>query len=297
MLIAHLSDLHVRDAGDVIWLERQLDRIASRRVDHLAVTGDLLDRWNPALLARVLDAFEARAWLDADRLTILHGNHDLASSGGHPRRGADLWRLALRFWDPAPLVTWRRRRFYRTITRRSAAAGASSHVAHPAPFSKTLQTGLRVAVLDTVALPRTPFTIRRGAIELHHALGCIPAAQTEWLSRQTSGTEPLVVLMHHLPLGTPGFTWKPNPSWGVRLPDVQVPMHVDEKDRARFWSAARRASARLVLCGHVHRARLEWNEGIAVGVNGQSGAAWAGRTIAFYKISDERVTMALDKVD
>jgi 3',5'-cyclic AMP phosphodiesterase CpdA len=297
VLIAHLSDSHLRSAEDVVWLERQLDRIASRHVDHLAVTGDLLDRWNPRLLSRALDAFASRAWLDPQRLTILHGNHDLASSGGHPRRGADLWRLVTRFWDPPPLVTWRRRRFYRAIADRCAAThGRACLVAHPAPFVKTLAAGVRIAVVDTVALPRTPFSLRRGAIMLHHALGRIPRSQTEWLSQQPPDPAPLVVLLHHLPLGRPGFTWKPHPSWGVRLPDVHVPMHVDEEDRVRFWGAAHQASARLVLCGHVHRAGLEWNGVIAVGVNGQSGAGWAGRTIAFYAVDAERVTMTLEKV-
>ena len=298
MLIAHLSDLHMRDADDVIWLERQLDRIASRHVDHLAVTGDLLDRWSPSLLSRALEAFRSRAWFHPERLTILHGNHDLASSGGHPRRGADLWRLGTRFWDPPPLVTWRRRRFYRAIADRCAARGAGEClVAHPAPFSKTLADRGRIAVLDTVALPRTPFALRRGAITVHHALGGIPRSQTEWLSRHAPRADPLVVLMHHLPLGTPGFTWRPNPSWGVRLPDVRVPMHVDKEDTARFWRAARGASVKLVLCGHVHRSQLEWKDGIAVGVNGQSGAAWAGHTIAFYNVGSDRVTMEMERVD
>jgi hypothetical protein len=153
---------------------------------------------------------------------------------------------------------------------------------------------VRIAVLDTVALPRTPFALRHGAITLHHALGTIARTQTDWLSRQPPGTQPLVVLMHHLALGTPGFTWRPNPSWGVRFPDVHVPMHVDEEDTARFWTAAGEAAVKLVLCGHVHRTQLEWKSGIAVGVNGQSGA---GRTIAFYTVDTERVTMKVESVD
>ena len=288
----------MRDAGDAVWLDRQLDRIAARGVDHLAVTGDVLDRWSARLLTRALDAFASHALLDPERLTILHGNHDLASSGGHPRRSADLWRLTTRFWDPPPLITWRRRRFYRMIADRCAPPRTGTClVAHPAPFSKTLASGARIAVIDTVALPRTPFSVHRGAITLHHAIGCIPVSQTQWLARLVpAAAPPLVVLMHHLPLGEPGFTWTPNPAWRLRLPDVHVPMQIDTDDRRRFWVAAARARPSLVLCGHVHRARLEWNDGIAVGVNGQSGAAWASRTIAFYRVDGERVTMETERV-
>ena len=289
MLIAHLSDLHLRDAGDALWLDRQLDRIAARAPDHLAITGDLLDRWIPALLDRAIDTLASHGFLHADRLTILHGNHDLASSGGHPRRGSDLWRLAARFWDPPPVVRWRRRRFYAQLARAAPGIGG------PAPFSKLLPSGLRIAVLDTVPIPWRPIRIDGRSLVVQHAVGCVRAAQTEWLA-QLPGTAPLVVLVHHFPLDTPAFHWTPGRAAGLPFTNVRVPMHVPEHDRERLWTAARRAGTKLLLCGHVHRARLEHQDGIAVGLNGQSGAAWAGRTIAWYRVGSS-VTMEIEKVD
>ena len=96
MLLAHLSDSHLRNADDLPPFEHQLDLIAARAPDHLVLSGDLLDWWNPALLTRALDGLASRHLLDAARTTILHGNHDLASSGGHPRTNWDLIRLVLR---------------------------------------------------------------------------------------------------------------------------------------------------------------------------------------------------------
>ena len=64
-------------------------------------------------------------------------------------------------------------------------------------------------------------------------------------------------------------------------------MIIPAEAREQFWAAAAAAGTRLVLCGHVHRARLEWKDGIAVGLNGQSGAEWAGRTIASYDLARE----------
>jgi hypothetical protein len=74
-------------------------------------------------------------------------------------------------------------------------------------------------------------------------------------------------------------------------------MHIPAEEQRAFWEAAESAGARLVLCGHVHRARLEWRGGIAVGLNGQSGAEWAGRPVAFYDMTDERVAMMLERND
>jgi 3',5'-cyclic AMP phosphodiesterase CpdA len=295
VLIAHLSDLHLRDEGDVAWLDRQLDHITTRNPDHLAVTGDLLDRWDPALLARALDRFAEHGLLDASRLTILYGNHDLASSGGHPRERSDLLRLALRFWDPPPLVARRRRLFLSMINTRAQAVAAAT------PFLKTLDGGARVAVVDTVPVPWRPVSYRRGALTVRHAIGCVRPSEMAWLAAQ-SGPEPLILLTHHYPLRVAPFRWTPshpvagslrNGVMRSLLREVCVPMEIPEKDRTLLWDAARAAGVTLVLCGHVHRARLEWEGRMAVGLNGQSGAAWAGRTVAFYEISGGSVTCEL----
>jgi UDP-2,3-diacylglucosamine pyrophosphatase LpxH len=288
--IAHLSDLHLRDESDAVEFEHQLDCIAAEPVDHLLITGDLLDRWNPPLLERALDALAARDFLDAARATIIHGNHDLASSGGHPREQRDLLRLALRFWDPPPLLRWRRRRFYHLIAARSAALGVMP------PFRKELDGGLTLAAIDSVPFPWVPLAFSAGGITLQHARGAIPPQQLGWLAEQPTGR--LAVLMHHYPLDAGAFSWRYNrwrsdgsSRWLARLGrlSVTVPMDVEERSRERFWVAIERSQAFAVFCGHVHRARLDHRDAVAVALNGQSGAEWAGRTIAFYRIEGRSV--------
>src|SRR6478736_3675239 len=115
MLIAHLSDSHIRDANDLRAFERQLDRVTAGGAEHLVLSGDLLDRWCPRLLGSALDSLAVRGLLRPERVTNVHGNHDLTSSGAHPRTRADIPRLLLRAWDPPPIVVARRRRFYAAI--------------------------------------------------------------------------------------------------------------------------------------------------------------------------------------
>ena len=47
---------------------------------------------------------ELLTYLVAERVTDIHGNHDLTSSGAHPRTRADIPRLLFRAWDPPPII-------------------------------------------------------------------------------------------------------------------------------------------------------------------------------------------------
>lgn len=289
MLIAHLSDSHIRDAADVRAFERQLDRIAAGAPDHLVLSGDLLDRWNPRLLARALDALAARGLLHADRATIIHGNHDLGSSGGHPRSRRDLPRLVLRAWDLPPVIAARRRRFYAEIERRAAGVAlwrpAAVSRAGRLPFAKDLGP-VSIAALDTIPLPWTPIRVRDGIVQGRLGAGCIRDEQLEWLARALSADKPALLVLHHYPLPVAPFRWNRR---------FEVVMEIPERERRKLWEVARAAGVRLVLCGHVHRARLEWHDGIAVGLQGQSGAAWAGRSIGWYRVSGTDVRMHLER--
>jgi 3',5'-cyclic AMP phosphodiesterase CpdA len=280
VLIAHLSDSHLRDAADLWALESQLDRVASGAPDHLVVSGDLLDRWRPALLARALDALASRGLLERSRCTIIHGNHDLTSSGAHPRRRRDLPRLLLRSWDPPPLVLARRRRFYAAIERRAPGVAAM------APFAKDLGA-TTLAAIDTVPISWSPAVrVSRDGVQVRHGVGCVRDAEVEWLASALPRGKPALLVLHHYPLPVASFRWNGR---------LEVLMEIPEADRRKLWAAARAAGVRLVLCGHVHRARLEWHDGIAVGLQGQSGAAWAGRSIAWYEMDGEEVTMTLER--
>jgi len=288
--IAHLSDLHLRDEADAVEFDRQLDCIAAEPVEHLVISGDLLDRWSPPLLERALDALAARRFLDPARVTIIHGNHDLASSGGHPREQRDLLRLALRFWDPPPLLRRRRQRFYGLLRARSAPLGIMP------PFRKELSGGVTLAAIDSVPFPWVPFTIGSGGLTLQHAKGAIAPKDLDWLAAQRS--ERLVVVMHHYPLDAGAFSWrydrwhrKGSSRWLSNLSrlTVTVPMDVEEGNRERLWKAIEESEVLAVLCGHLHRARLDQRGAVAVALNGQSGADWAGRTIAFYRLEGRAV--------
>ena len=259
--------------------EHQLDRITAGGADHLVISGDLLDRWRPRLLAAALGALASRGLLTAARTTIIHGNHDLASSGGHPRTRADLPRLVLRAWDLPPVIEARRRRFYLAIEE--AAAGVSAVT----PFTKDLGA-ISLAAIDSVSVPWTPLQVRHGRVQGRHGAGHVRDAEIDWLRTALPRGKPALLVLHHYPLAVAPFRWKGR---------FEVPMEIPAAERDKLWAAAQEAGVTLILCGHVHRARLEWHGGIAIGLQGQSGAAWAGRSIGWYHLAGGNVTMEVER--
>jgi 3',5'-cyclic AMP phosphodiesterase CpdA len=278
VVLAHLSDLHLRGPVDLDWFDAQLAALSETGAEHLVVTGDLLDRWNPPLLDGALDRLGARGWLRRERATIIHGNHDIASLGCL-HGSAARWRAALSAWDPPPLLLWRRRRFYERV-----AHAAGDPVAAP-PFRKRLASGTEIVAIDSIPIVMGPVGLTARQFSLRHAIGRVRASDARWLRRlrnQTAG--PRVLLLHHYPLATPPLIYVEG--W------VRVPMEIPARGRRRLWDAARAAGVTLVLCGHVHRARLEFADGIAVGLQGTSGGTWSDRAFSTYRLAAaEAVTM------
>lgn len=201
-----------------------------------------------------------------------------------PRRRGDLWRLAARLWDPPPLLAWRARSFRRRIDRRApgVALGPAS--------AKTLASGARILAVDSVSRPWHPLHVSARRVRLRHAEGTIDRGQTAWLAEQR-GAGPAILLVHHYPLPVEPYAWRA-PAEGRRARPgrhlgawtVDVPLAIVPEARDRLWRGIEAAGIQLLLCGHVHRARLEHHRGVAIGLNGQSGAGWAGWTIAFYAV-------------
>ncbi len=270
--IGHLSDLHLKSSGDLLRFESQLDRLVSQGVDHLAVTGDLLDAWNPHLLTRAIQALGHAGFDSPKRLTIIHGNHDLASVGG-PRTGRDVMSQARRLLDLPTVAARRRHRFY------GALAALHDGLGQRPPFVKHLGGGIELLTLDSVPLPKAPVRVTANRVIVTHAVGTIRNRDLDWLAAlpplPPDGSR--ILLLHHYPLDTPPLYW-----WGGL---VEVPMAIEPGPRHRLWKAIRSANIGLVLCGHVHRARKEQVGGVQVGLQGTSGGAWAGYGSSVYDVT------------
>ncbi len=78
MRIAHLSDLHAEGTNASHRAVRNVvESIADSSVDHLIITGDLTNGGRDEEYEEVIDVLKAFKYIDAARLTVVPGNHDL----------------------------------------------------------------------------------------------------------------------------------------------------------------------------------------------------------------------------
>ena len=242
MLIAHLSDLHVRGDGPIAplrllgkratgyanlrfrrsaahqkWAVQTLSRELRRLgVDHVAVTGDLTNLALEDEFAAARHLLDHDLGLPAERVTVIPGNHDVYTRGSmHQRRFAHYLGPYLRGDLPQVPV---------------------DHPAGPFPFVR-LRDSIALVGLAT-ALPSPPLC----------AYGQLGASQLASLRRLLHGPDLrdrfVVGLLHHPPFNPPSA-----------LQTLRNGLHDAAKLRQCFD-----ARPALLLHGHLHR-RMVHREG------------------------------------
>ena len=80
MKIAHISDLHLNTFfknSNLKGIKYLLKYAISKEVDHIVITGDLVDNADPKDLDILRNLFRKLGLLQSDRLSVIIGNHDI----------------------------------------------------------------------------------------------------------------------------------------------------------------------------------------------------------------------------
>ncbi|HEX2787865.1 MAG TPA: metallophosphoesterase [Ignavibacteria bacterium] len=77
--IAHISDTHIKDAKHIHFefFNRLLKDIKRRKVNHILLTGDIVDYGTTQEFNLVKNTFDNYGYYDKDKLTVIPGNHDI----------------------------------------------------------------------------------------------------------------------------------------------------------------------------------------------------------------------------
>lgn len=77
--IAHISDIHIKNTKHVHFdiLNKLLKDIKKRKVDHILLTGDIVDCATAEEYKLVKNTFDKYDYYDKDKLTVIPGNHDI----------------------------------------------------------------------------------------------------------------------------------------------------------------------------------------------------------------------------
>jgi Icc protein len=77
--IAHISDIHIKNAKHVHFefFNKILKSIKKNDVDHILLTGDIVDYANPEEFRLVKNTLELFGYYHKDKLSVIPGNHDI----------------------------------------------------------------------------------------------------------------------------------------------------------------------------------------------------------------------------
>jgi 3',5'-cyclic AMP phosphodiesterase CpdA len=285
MKIAHFGDLHFAAAdlkssasgpGSLHSFTWALCDAFARGVDHIVISGDLLEGGYPAGYRKVRHQLERAGVFDPRRLSIVPGNHDLfyypAVLCGKPRRtflhhmGVTLRQAGQSSLLRLSTRSKRHKAFWETFDELVPAACRVFDQAQ-LPFIKPLGGDVVLVGMDTTAprvskLPgRCQLQSVAGHTRVEDWLAVASALQAHWPNQRR------VVLMHHYP-----FRTRPT---GFR-----------KRDYLRLWQCLRRIRAEAVLCGHLHASNgTSVRRGrVAIFCQGTSGGVH--RTTPTYSLHD-----------
>ncbi|HPY30163.1 MAG TPA: metallophosphoesterase [Verrucomicrobiota bacterium] len=225
--IAHFSDFHLCAVDDDFHCSlAMIDDAVERGVDHIVITGDIVDCAQMDVYTAFFQALRKRKLTEATRLTIIPGNHDIFPLSTRPIPIPPFWRRPTANFEKLLKVI---RPTFSSKTATQLVAG------EPFPVAKRLGKDVLLVALDTTRNEQyLPIRWAEGELPSHHR-----SAVRRHLARN-SHVRHKIIVMHHSP-------WREEfeGDWLIEQNFTTPP-----PEEVRAWIKS--CQADLLLCGHVH---------------------------------------------
>lgn len=222
--LAHLSDFHlIRIDDDFCRSLTLVDDAIEQDVDHLVITGDLVECGQMEVMKAFLIALKQRGWASPDRLTLIPGNHDIFPA-------------TFRGLPPLRRPTANFATFVKLTRGSRTGVGVTKLVrGEPYPFGKILNKDVMLVGMDTTRNGQfNPLCWAEGELQEHHR-----AAVTDFFCEHLTAKH-RVIAMHHHP-------WREEFVGGGL---IEQNFTEPPPEEVEVW--LRKCGATLVICGHVH---------------------------------------------
>ena len=237
--LAHFSDFHIGDEqGLKMALEMVRDAV-SQKIDHILITGDLLDCAELHLAKRFWAVIKRMGWATSDKCTFVPGNHDIFPFSANFGLGQDrsaLLKTAIQMCKLRPSTRTRDQLARLTMHARQGAVS----LCRTSDFAvgKVLGSGsVVIASADSSSTSPWPWLWQTGELSEDVRKGI------SRFFKQHSGAKHHLLAFHHSPRET-------DPA------EVQGPFNqlFDDPKPADVRAWIRKSGASFVFCGHIHQA-------------------------------------------